>query len=322
MRDSFSTYHPAINFFYFLIVILFTMFFNHPVFLGIGLVTAIAYSCLTLGVRKALKFNLLRMLPLLLIAVVFNPLFNHYGIHVLGYFQNGNPITLESIIYGFVIGLMLITVIIWFASYNKVMTSDKFIYLFGRVIPAMSLILSMVLRFVPKFKAQIHKISMGQKCVGRDVSNGNILERAKHGITILSIMITWALENAIETADSMRARGYGLKGRTAFSIFRFDKRDGILSAVMGAALALICAGIYQGAAYVQYNPYYKVLGTTPLTVITYVLYTGFCLVPVIVDGIEAWHWRGLRKGVKDGVSMTGATPDMVDVMFGGTHGDH
>lgn len=217
---------------------------------------------------------------------------------------------------------MLITVIIWFASYNKVMTSDKFIYLFGRVIPAMSLILSMVLRFVPKFKAQIHKISMGQKCVGRDVSNGNILERAKHGITILSIMITWALENAIETADSMRARGYGLKGRTAFSIFRFDKRDGILSAVMGAALALICAGIYQGAAYVQYNPYYKVLGTTPLTVITYVLYTGFCLVPVIVDGIEAWHWRGLRKGVKDGVSMTGATPDMVDVMFGGTHGDH
>ncbi len=38
-------------------------------------------------------------------------------------------------------------------------------------------------------------------------------------------MITWSLENAIETADSMRSRGYGLPGRSAFSIYRMDSRD-------------------------------------------------------------------------------------------------
>ena len=70
----------------------------------------------------------------------------------------------------------------------------------------------MVLRFVPKFKAQFRVVSNAQKCVGRDVSNGKLLERIRHGIRILSIMVTWALENAIETADSMRSRGYGLKG--------------------------------------------------------------------------------------------------------------
>ncbi len=86
-------------------------------------------------------------------------------------------------------------------------------------------------------------ISNGQKCLGRDVSNGNILQRARNGITILSIMITWALENAIETADSMKARGYGLRGRTAFSIFRFDRRDGIVLSIMAVLLAFLLQAV-------------------------------------------------------------------------------
>ena len=115
------------------------------------------------------------------------------------------------------------------------MTSDKFIYLFGKLIPAMSLILSMVLRFVPKFKNQIEKVSDAQKCIGRDVTNGNTLAKAKHGMKILSIMTTWALENSVETADSMKSRGYGLRGRTNFSIYRFDTRDKRIFSVMAAA---------------------------------------------------------------------------------------
>lgn len=116
---------------------------------------------------------------------------------------------------------MLVSVLNWFSCYQVVMTSDKFIYLFGKAIPAMSLILSMVLRFVPKFKNQIVKISNAQKCIGRDVTNGNMLMKAKHGMKILSIMTTWALENSVETADSMKSRGYGLRGRNNFSICRF-----------------------------------------------------------------------------------------------------
>ena len=77
------------------------------------------------------------------------------------------------------------------------MTSDKFVYLFGRIIPALSLVLSMTLRFIPKFQAQIHTVSNAQRCVGRDVSDGSLLQRAKHGLTILSIMwqgtINWKI---------------------------------------------------------------------------------------------------------------------------------
>ena len=84
-----------------------------------------------------------------------------------------------------------------------------------KVAPSLSLVLSMTLRFVPKFTAQMKKVRQSQKCIGRDVSDGGLISRIKHGIKIISIMITWSLENAIETADSMKSRGHGLKGRDA-----------------------------------------------------------------------------------------------------------
>ena len=96
------------------------------------------------------------------------------------YLKNGNPLTLESILYGLAAGIMLVSVLNWFSCYQVVMTSDKFIYLFGKVIPAMSLIFSMVLRFVPKFKNGIKKsYLMHRNVFGRDVTNGNVLDKGK-----------------------------------------------------------------------------------------------------------------------------------------------
>ncbi len=89
-------------------------------------------------------------------------------------------------------------------------------------------------------------MSNAQKCIGRDASNGGVFTRARNGLTILSILVTWALENAIETADSMRSRGYGLRGRTAFSIYRFDRRDRAALVFLLACGAYVAAGALLG----------------------------------------------------------------------------
>lgn len=44
--------------------------------------------------------------------------------------------------------------------------------------------------FMLRFKTQMGMVSTAQKCVGRDVYNGSLLQRAGHGPKILSIMIT------------------------------------------------------------------------------------------------------------------------------------
>lgn len=289
-KDAFSGYHPVINFLYFALVLLFTMFLMHPVSLLISFAAALSYAACLNG-RRAVGRSLLVVLPMLLLAALVNPAFNHEGATILCYLPTGNPLTLESIQYGLAAGMMLAGVIVWFQCYTEVMTSDKFVYLFGRVIPALSLVLSMTLRFVPKFKAQLHVVSEAQRCVGRDVSEGSVVQRIRSAVTILSILVTWALENAIETADSMKSRGYGLPGRTAFSIYRFDSRD-------RAALAWLCfCGVYilsgwlAGGLDWRYFPTVRGAAVTPFAVSFQLIYLALCLTPVFLDGQADRKWK-------------------------------
>ena len=296
MKDCFSEYHPTVNFLYFTGVLLFSMIFMHPVCLGISLVCAFTYSVYLNG-RKSLKFNLKYMLPLLLLTALINPAFNHEGQTILTYLSNGNPITLESIVYGVAAAAMLVAVICWFSCYNSVMTSDKFVYLFGRIIPSLSLIFSMTLRFVPRFKAQFKVVSNAQKCVGRDIYNGGLLQRLRHAITILSIMVTWSLESAIETADSMKSRGYGLPGRTAFSIYSFDRRDKQALLFYGFCILYIAAGGALGGLEWQYFPYIKGSLESIYTVSLYICYFALCISPVIIDVREDRKWKALQSKI-------------------------
>jgi len=294
MNDAFTLFHPLVNILYFVAVIGFAMFFTHPVCLALSLICALSYSIYING-RKAIRFTLLYMLPLLVFTALLNPMFNHQGGTILAYLPNGNPLTLESILYGAASSMMLITVISWFSCFNKVMTSDKFVYLFGRVIPALSLILSMALRFVPRFRDQIKVISDSQKCIGCDISDGNILRKAKHGIKILSILVTWALENAIETADSMKGRGYGLPGRTAFSIFRFDRRDAYaLLYILGCASAVVAGSlteIYRFRYFPTIQGYWTGFGTAAV----FTAYFALGAFPLIINIKEDIVWNYLKS---------------------------
>lgn len=288
--NEFKTYHPIVNFVYFVFVIGFSCFFMHPVCLCISLASGFIYSVMLKG-KKAIKTNLIYMLPMLLFVALINPVFNHDGVTVLHYLPDGNPLTLESVVYGICAATMILSVICHFSCYNEVMTSDKFLYLFGKIIPSLSLIISMTLRFVPKFAYQLKVVINAQRCMGRDVSSGSIIKRAKHGLNILSIMTTWSLENAIETADSMKSRGYGIPGRTAFSIYTFDKRD------QKALICILFLGIYTlvgnltGKMYFSYFPSIKPPDVSVFGISVFTAYLLLCICPVIIEIWEVRKWK-------------------------------
>ncbi len=269
------------------------MFFSHPIFQAIAFVSAFSFSIMVKG-KKGVFFNVVFLLPMLLFMAALNPLFNHQGVTILFYLESGNPITLESILYGVSTAVMFVTVIMWFSCYNVVMTSDKFIYLFGRVIPALSLLFSMVLRFVPRYIEKTREISFAQKCVGRDISQGNLWHKMRNGIRILSIMTTWALENAIETADSMKSRGYGLPGRTSFSIYRFDQRDRWVFCLLLCTIAITLVGALLGQNSVRFFPSIR---TTDSSLFSYVVYMGYitlCTLPIIMTIEEELTWKRIE----------------------------
>ena len=288
--NEFKTYHPVINFTYFVFVIGFGCFFMNPVCLVISLFSGFAYSVMLKGI-KAVRKNLIYMLPMIIIMALMNPLFNHQGITIINYFPNGNPLTLEAIIYGICTAFMIASVICHFSCYNEIMTSDKFIYLFGRIIPSMSLIISMTLRFVPRFCAQLKVTADTLKCMGRDVTKGSVIKRAGYGLNILSVMTSWALENSIETADSMKSRGYGLPGRTAFSVFIFDKRDrNALIFIMASAIYTLI-GYLAGSMYFNFFPYIKWADMSIYGVSVFISHALFCMCPIIIEIREVRRWK-------------------------------
>lgn len=292
-RDVFSVCHPSVSLLFFVLTAVFSMCWLDPASLAVSFGCALAYG-LYLNGEKTLRLQLRALLPTLVLTAAINPLFNHRGVTVLAYFPWGAPLTLESVLYGLAAASMLCAVINWFVCLTAVMTSDRFLYLFGRVIPALSLALSMTLRFVPRFRSQFRTVANAQRCLGRSLSQGPLRTRLKNAVTVFSVMVTWSLENAVETADSMKSRGYGLPGRTAFSLYSFDRRDKLTLAWLGLCGGTLAAGWLAGGFSWGYFP--ALHSSAPLSLAAWLrlIYLLLCLTPLILNGKEALAWRSSR----------------------------
>ena len=293
--SAFESYHPIVLFIFFASTIFSTMFLTHPVYLAISLAAAALLLGTLIGLRELLK-TILYTLPIFLLISISNPIFSHKGVTPLFYI-NYNPITLESIRYGLAMAAMIVSIMLWFRCYNLVMTSDKFICIFGNIIPVLALIISISLRLIPRLKDQIKRISNSQRTLGMYTDTGNILEKVKSRIRILSILITWALENSIDTADSMKARGYGLKNRTTFSIFKFDKRDIVLLSIILLLILINIIGEIQKYSSYHYYPYISNIDLSLKATFYYISYLLLTILPTIIEIKEDLKWQSLKSKI-------------------------
>ena len=280
---GFEKCHPAVNFIYFAGVIAGTIAFQHPIFLVISFLCAFVYSIKRNG-WKALVFNLV-LLPLIVAFALYYSSYTHFGVTVLEQNMIGNNMTLESLVYGFVLGIVAAGALMWFSCVFSVFTTDKVVYLFGKVSPRLSLFLAIVLRMIPRIKKEAKKINTAQKGIGRGVSQGNFFQRLKNCIRIFSMLITWTIESLTTASESMRSRGSSLRGRKAFSIYRFDDRDRAYVVGMFLCLTLTAMAVMLKQTDIIYDP--RII-MTPVTNMSYVFYAGyavFCLMPL---GLELW----------------------------------
>ena len=294
MNTPFASLHPFVLLVFFLFAAGFSMFLMHPVFLVISFICAFGY-CVYLKGKKGIK-SLGLCLPLVIFAAVINAAFNHQGVTILVY-VNDNPITLESLIYSLAAALMLLGVLMWFSCLNEIMTSDKLMCVFGKLSPSVAILFSTTLRFVPRFGAQLKKITFAQKCIGRSYSDGGFFTRLKNAVKILSILVTWALENAVETADSMKSRGWGLKGRTSYSGFRFDRRDFFSLAALLLLASFIIGGILAGEGRVKYYPSVVLSDFSVFGLMVYMAYFLLMAFPLIFSLTEDFKWYRLKSKI-------------------------
>lgn len=289
--SAFACCHPAVNLMYFLFAIGITMFSTGPAFLAATLVFSWLYSVLLKG-KKAIRSNLVFTIPIMIVMTIINTLFTHNGATVLFYLNNGR-ITLEAFLYGLAASVLLSSVIVWFSCFNVIMTSDKLIYFFGKAAPVLGLTLSMIFRFIPLLKSRFKEINMGQRCMRRHAAGG-FLSKLRQTAKEVSILISWSLESAIETSDSMEARGYGLPGRTSFHLYKLSPTDKKLLGVIGVMGIIAAAGCAMGKTSIYYYPEVALEQWDIITAVTFTAYIAMLAVPLVIDIFGEIKWQQYR----------------------------
>ena len=283
---AFARRHPTVNFIFFAFVLALTMMTEHPAITGISLLAAVCFALCCVGAGRLLR-QLRLIVPLMLLAALLNPLTSQLGETVLFRFPWGRVCTLEAVLYGVFAAIRLAAVLFWFVCWNSVITSDKFLYLFGGVFPSLSLTLCMGLRFVPRLLHRMREVSQAQKCLYPDRRG------LRHAGRVVSVTVTWALESALDTANSMKSRGYGLRGRTAYSPYRFGSGDAIALAWIVLLGAAVLVGRFCGKLSFDFYPALTG-GRSIWTALCAACFGLLAAYPLISEGKEALLWRASR----------------------------
>lgn len=323
----FDTVHPLVLVAYVLVALVLTMAAFQPVVVGLALVSALALRVCLQGWRVVARALRWQVLLVVLIAVV-NPLFASVGSTEL--FRIGtHAVYLESFAYGLCMGALLVAVMTQLMCASCVLTSDKIMAVLGNRLPTISLMMSMVLRLVPRFTRRGREIALVQdactascgapqqrmrqeaqqgayaqqamergfqraaergsvgyrgaerQLAGRSAAEQSLAGRsaaeqslagqpgseqcaeqpsapqARRALSrrvaarehvsrlarLTSVLMGWSMEDSLETADAMRARGWSSETRrTSYRRWRFGRADALALAVV-LGLGVLCAAL-------------------------------------------------------------------------------
>lgn len=221
MKNNYcDTFHPVSLFIYAFSLIIMSIIFFNPYLIATSILLSLV-NALIFSSKKAVFKSLIFISLFSLVVAVFNPLVSHNGKTTLFYFFS-QPFTLEALFYGACSGCMIISVVLWFILYNELVSPEKFLFIFSRFAPAFSMVVTMTQRFIPLLKNRLSTIRAVQSSLTQNVG------KLKTSLKETSILLSWSMEEGLETADSMRARGYGLKSRSSYSVYKFNVKDTVL----------------------------------------------------------------------------------------------
>lgn len=292
-ESGFSMLHPAVSFLYFVVVITACLLFKHPLYLYTLFMVAILLNW-TIDGGKALYLSMKSYVLMVLIIALANPLFSSRGATILFYLFD-RPVTLEAIVYGVQFGFSLFSILVLFVAYNLIVTYDKFLYLFGSIAPRTSFVVIVTIRFIPLLKRRLQDIMAIQKVQGAFQEGGKKKRRMKEGMATLHTLVTWSLEEALMTASSMRARGYGVSKRSSAIRYSWDGRDVTILSIMAIAGTLLFIGAFGGMGQYEVYPQLQEIPFSARMLFHYSSFLIFLLIPIIVNGKVWLEWRFIRS---------------------------
>ncbi len=292
MIRGFRSFHPFILLLYYIFAIIGIMIYQHPMFLTVA---ALAILCINLMLDGGQELRKWRTMIVLMgfLSLILTPFFNQRGNHLLFYFFE-KQVFLEAVWQGVMIALTLVCILTIFITFNLVITPDKFIFLFSKILPQWALLIMLTMRFVPLLRKRLIEIGDIQSVKGLSVKSGSLRSRAENGMLLLQTLLTWSLEESIQTADSMTARGYGQGKRSKYQPFSMKKRDWTALGLLMLGGSFVLFGWWLGDGVLTLIPILEPVwlqGREWLYFLTFLMYIGF---PIWTEGKEIVKWKYLR----------------------------
>lgn len=246
---AFTTSHAAVPATLFASITIVTACAVQPVCVALSLVGALSFSVLVGGVGRALA-QLRWQVPILALVCLANPLFSASGSTLL---LKLGPISvyLESLAYGACMGVLMVATVVWLENAARVLTQDRVLALMGTRARSVPLVVSMAAQLVPQLLRRARTI--------RGVDRAFTARGERRGlcaglVRASGMLLSWALEDSLDRADAMRARGWESGGaRTRYRIERFSAADAG-AMVLVLVLALV-AGLLAWVACAQWRFY-------------------------------------------------------------------
>lgn len=113
----------------------------------------------------------------------------------------------------------------------------------------------------------------------------------------MSAVITWSLENAIDTSDSMKSRGYGLTGQNGLLKLCIDKRDVTALIYLSVTIIYFLIGALLGKIHYRYFPSMRGTDMSFYSTSIFISYIMICIMPIVIEIWEELKWRKLKSKI-------------------------
>lgn len=161
--------HPGILIVYYLILALSAFLFSNPYYM-ITFIVLMLFLIYLQGVRSELVNVMKIFIPLGALIIIINPLFIYEGAHRI-YLWGSYFITLEALVYGFLMAGTFLIVLLALSSYNKTVSYQEMLYILSKKLPVISMVLVMALRFIPLLNSRAVEIEKLFKLENREYLN-------------------------------------------------------------------------------------------------------------------------------------------------------
>ncbi len=217
--------HPIVSLLFFVCLIIPSILFSSPLFILLLFIAMMSMLFIIDGLKK-LKSIVLIFFFFFFVSLIVNFIFTNVGSTVI--FQitdipiiNFKRLSVEMVVFTFVATMRLVYIFSVFSISSYISSEDRMLSFFSKIFRNFPLLLSFTIRLIPKLTSDYKRLEYIFRLRGfetvrkKEKKRNSIIGKLRNMINpklmlvLIRTLLMNSLEDSVQYAESMQARGYG-----------------------------------------------------------------------------------------------------------------